>query len=94
MAADTKDALDTAHAGTLIICRNDLFFLLFGVSTARFEDTAFAAILAPELLTAAGIVTVLDNIGTATTATHMNYCFCNHAITIPSLRLDHHQLFM
>ena len=63
MAADTKDALDAAHTKSFVICCDDLFLLLFSVSTTWLEHTAFATILAPELLTAAGIVTILDYVG-------------------------------
>ena len=62
MPTDTKDAFDAAHTGTLIISSKDLFFLLCGISTPRIEYTMFVTILAPELLAAAGIVAILDNI--------------------------------
>ena len=88
MATDTKDTLDASHAGTLVISCYDLFPLLFGVPTTRFENTSFTAVFAPELLTTAGIVPVLDYVGTATSATHMSDCFCYHVFTIPSLQFD------
>lgn len=93
MATNAKDALNASHTGTLVICRNDLFLLLFGVSSTRVENTAFATVLAPELLTAAGIVTIFDYVGAATCSTLMNDSFCYHATTIPSLQLDQHLLF-
>jgi arginine exporter protein ArgO len=62
MAADTKDAFNTAHAGTLVIGSQDLFFLRFGIPTPRIEHTALVAILTPKLLAAAGVMTVLDDV--------------------------------
>jgi hypothetical protein len=94
VATNAKDALNASHTGTLVICRNDLFLLLFGVSSTRVENTAFATVLAPELLTAAGIVTIFDYVGAATCSTLMNDSFCYHATTIPSLQLDQHQIFI
>ena len=62
MTADTKDTLDTSHAGTLVMGSEDLFLLFFGISTMRLENTALAAFLAPKLLATAGIVTILDDL--------------------------------
>ncbi len=64
MAADPKDTLNASHARALEIGGEDLFLLLFGISATRLEHTALAAILAPKLLTATRIVTVLDNVWT------------------------------
>jgi hypothetical protein len=91
VTTDTKDTLDASHARTLVIGCYDLFLFFFSVSTTWREHTTFTAILAPELLTATGIVTVLDYFGTAAPSTHMNDRFCHHAFTISSLQLDHHR---
>jgi hypothetical protein len=60
MTTTPKDAFDASHAGTLIIGGQNLFLLLFGVATTRFENAAFAAVLAPKLLAATALVSVLD----------------------------------
>ena len=43
-----------------MIGSNDLFLLCFGVTLFWFKNTAFVAILAPILLAATAIVTILD----------------------------------
>ena len=78
MAADPKDAPDAAHAGALIVGSQNLLPLLGGVSATRLEHAAFAALPAPELLTAAGIVTVLNNVGTAALPTQISNRFGYH----------------
>ena len=93
MAADTKDAFNTAHAGTLVIGSQDLFFLRCGVSSAWIEHTALVAILTPKLLAATGVMTILDDIWTATPSTYMYDCFGYHIYTISSLQLDHYRKF-
>ena len=62
MTADAKDTLYASHARTFIIGSKYLFLLFFGVSSTWLENTAFAAILTPELLTATCIVTILDDV--------------------------------
>jgi len=62
LAAYAEDALDATHAWAFIVGGYDLFFLFIGVASAWIEDTSFATIFAPELLTAASIVTILDNV--------------------------------
>jgi hypothetical protein len=62
LPADPKDAFDGSHTGAFVIGSQDLFFLCFGVAAAGMEDTAFATIFASELLTAAGVMAVLDDV--------------------------------
>ena len=62
MTTNTKDAFYAPHAGAFVISCKDLFFLLFGIPTSWFEYASFAAILAPELLAATGIMPILDNV--------------------------------
>jgi len=62
MPADPKDALYASHTGALVIGGENLLLLLFGISATWLENTAFAAIFAPKLLTAAGVVPVLDDV--------------------------------
>jgi len=80
VTADPKDALDASHTGALIIGGENLLLLLFSISATWLENTAFAAILAPKLLTAAGVVPVLDNVGTAAPPAQMDDRLCYHAI--------------
>ncbi len=77
--ADPKDALDGSHIEKLIIGGKNLLLLLFGISATWLEHTAFAAILAPKLLTAAGVVPVLDNVGTAAPPAQMDNLLCQHS---------------
>jgi hypothetical protein len=51
-----------AHTRAFMVGWQDLFFLRFAVSTFRFKNTAFSAVFAPVLLTAAGIVTVFHDV--------------------------------
>jgi hypothetical protein len=77
--------LYASHAGALIIGSQDLLSLLFGVSAAWLEHAAFAASLAPKLLAAAGIMTILDDVCAAATTAFVNNCLYYHANIIPSL---------
>jgi hypothetical protein len=83
IAADTESALNTTHTGAFIVCRQYLFFLLWRVAMFWLQDTAFAAVFAPELLTAIGIVTVLDNILASASSTLEYDCFCDHLPRLP-----------
>lgn len=85
MATNPKDALYASHAGTLKIGGENLLLLLLGIAAARLKNTALAAILAPKLLTATGIVTILNDVRTATPPAYVDDCLGYHANTIPSL---------
>ena len=62
VTANAKDALDPTHARTFIVSGYDLLFLCFTVASTWIENTPFATIFAPDLLTAASIVTIFDDI--------------------------------
>lgn len=94
MTTDPKDAFDASHTRAFVISSYDLLFLFLGIAATWLENTSFATILTPKLLTPARIVTVLDNVCAAAAATHMDDCFCYHMLTIPSLQFDHHLLFL
>jgi len=68
-----------------MVSRYDLFFLRFSVTVFRVENTTLATVFAPILLAATAIVTVLDNVLTATMTTLIYYCFRYH---LPSLSLS------
>lgn len=79
IAANTEGALDATHAGVFVsIGRYDSIFLLGTITVFRFQDTALAAIFAPELLVAIGVVSILDDVLAATVSTTVHYCFCDH----------------
>ena len=82
-AADTEGALDAAQAGALVVGRYDVRFLGFGGAAFRLQDTAFAAIFAPVLLTTAGVVTTFDDVLAATISTWVHDEFGYHTHTIP-----------
>ena len=79
---DTKDTLDPTHAGTFIVCCQNLLPLFLRVPTLRFEHTAFATVLAPILLATAGIVPVFHDVLASTCSTGVDNKFCDHVPTI------------
>jgi len=94
MTTNTKNALNASHTGTFIIGCDNLVLLLLSVPTTRFENTSFATIFAPKLLAATGVVSVLDNVGTAASSAHMYDLFYYHVVTISSLHLDHYHIIL
>jgi len=68
MTTDPKDAFEASHTGTFVIGSYDLLFLFLGIAATWLENTSFATILTPKLLTPARIVTVLDNVCAAARA--------------------------
>lgn len=60
-----------------------MFLLRFGVATFRLQNAALSVVLAPVLLTAAGVVTVLDYILATTISTGEHDEFSYHALTVP-----------
>ena len=81
-SANTKSTLNTTHAGTFVVCCQDLLFLLFRIASLRFEHATFAAIFAPILLATAGIVPVFHDVLASTSSTSVDNKFCDHATTI------------
>ena len=81
-SANTKSTLNTTHAGTFVVCCQDLLFLLFRIASLRFEHATFAAIFAPILLATAGIVPVFHDVLASTCSTSVDNKFCDHATTI------------
>ena len=49
-----------------------MLFLSFGVAAFGFQNAALAAVLAPVLLAAAGIVTILDDVWATTISTRVD----------------------
>ena len=79
ITADTEGTLDTTHTGTFVgIARQNLLFLLRCVTVFWFQNTAFTTTFTPILLTAIGIVPVLDNILASALSTTVHDCFCDH----------------
>ena len=81
-SANTKSTLNTTHAGTFVVCCQDLLFLLFRVASLRFEHATFAAIFAPILLATAGIVPVFHDVLASTGSTCVDNKFCDHLLNI------------
>ena len=90
MATNSKDAFNPSHAGPFVIGRHNLVFLFLCVASTRLQYAAFIALFAPKLLAATCVMTILDDIQTATGSTLMLNDFCYHDLTI-SLPLDHYQ---
>ena len=79
ITADTEGTLNTTHAGTFVgVGRQNLLFLSWRVTMFWFQDTTFTALFTPVLLTAIGIVTVLDNVLASACSTTVYDGFCNH----------------
>jgi low temperature requirement protein LtrA len=85
--------LDTTQAGLFMVSRQDLFFLCLGTATFRFENTAFSAVFAPVLLTAARIMSVFDDILTVTISTSIyNHFAIIFTLYYISLQVNHYRL--
>ena len=65
-----------------MVGRQDLFFLLLSVPTFWFKNTAFPAVFAPVLLTAAGIVSIFNDVLAVAISAFVDDKFCYHAQTI------------
>ena len=60
-----------------------MFLLRLTVSTLWLQHAAFSARLAPVLLTAAGVMTILDDSLATATSTLVDKQFRDHDLTIP-----------
>ena len=66
-----------------------MLFLFFRVAAFRLQNTAVSTVLAPILLTATGVMTVLDDLLAIAPSTLVYNQFGYHAFTI-SLCFDHY----
>src|SRR5512133_3393546 len=82
LRAYAKDALNPAHARTFMVGSNNLFLLCSSIAVLWFKYAAFTTVFAPVLLTATAIMTIFDNILTATMATLIHYGFCYHSASL------------
>ena len=79
ITADPEGTLNTAHAGTFVgVGSQNLLFLFWCVTMFWFQDTTFTALFTPVLLTAIGIMTVLDDVLASACSTTVDDGFCNH----------------
>ena len=79
IATDTEGTLDATHAGAFVsIGSQNLFFLFDAITVFRFQDAALAAVFAPELLAAIGIMSILDNVLASAVSTTIDNCFGDH----------------
>ena len=60
-----------------------MLFLSFGVAAFGLQNAALAAVLAPVLLAAASIVTILDDVLAFTVSAFVHNQFGYHAHTVP-----------
>jgi hypothetical protein len=80
--ADTIETLNASHAWSFIICRYDMLFLLFSVTTLWAQYSAPIAIFAPILLAAAAVMPILDDILTTAMPTFMGDGCCYHFVSL------------
>jgi len=78
-AAHAKDTFNSAHAGALIVIRNNLFLLFFGIAWPQLQNSPFTTILAPILLLTLSVVPIFDDVGATATAAFVSDRFFYHA---------------
>ena len=62
-----------------------MFLLRFSVAAFGLQNAALSAILAPVLLTAAGVVTILDDVLAIAVSAFVHDQFRYHAFTVPHI---------